>query len=111
MDENQIKMAFARTLAEMPPQRRIGTLALLAHNMTIEVRWSRSEQPNDAGALTKLYALNEAMHRITARVVALAAEEDRWREDDFVDALFEFARQGGSEPELARAINYTMSAA
>ena len=108
MDENQIKIAFARTLAEVSPQRRIGTLALLAHNITIGVRWIRSEKMNDTEALAKLYALNEVQHRITARIMNLAVDEDQWQEDDFVAVLFEFAQDGGSEPELTYAINYTL---
>lgn len=111
MDKDNIKSAFESVLSRSAPHLKIATLALLAHNITIGVRGIRSNQAKGPDAVEKLYALNEAQHTISARLMNIASGKDEWQESTFINALFESARQGHCEGELMWAMNYTLSAA
>lgn len=110
MDKDKIKCAFESALSQLHPERKIAILAILAHNITIGVRGIHSDQSNSPDAIEKLYALNEVQHTITARLMNIASEQDKWQEDAFVNALFESARQGSCEGELIWAMSFTLSA-
>jgi hypothetical protein len=108
MRQVEVKTSFVRLGAD----QQIRLLALLGHNITIMARTAYPGQTADDQAAKKLSWFNELMHTITGQLTHLIeVDSHRYADDQFLDALFERAKQGGCERELVEAFAWSFTAA
>jgi hypothetical protein len=105
MKSNAIKSSFLR----LPREREVYVLASLAHQITICVRAAFAKELERETLNEALRALNEIEHTITGQLTHLLANDNKWYvRDEFVDIVFDKARQAGLERDLIWAFEFAL---
>jgi hypothetical protein len=100
-----------QTFVGLQPEQQLRLLALLALNVTLAARTAYPGQVEEHLVGGKLRAFNEILHTITGQLLHLIEKDsNRYPDDVFVDGLFERARQGNCERDLADAFAWSYSA-
>lgn len=111
MNEDEVKSAVKSSLSGLSSSRKLYVLSLLVHNLTISGRSVYSERSEDNDTTEKLYTLNEVQHRLSSQLMHITSNDgDAQTDDDFIDSIYDFAKQGSCEGELSSALKFTLSA-
>ena len=95
------------SFCDLPMDRKIYFLSLLAHEITVHARGTYPEQVKENEAIEKLMAFNEIQHLVTSQLRhMLAKDEKRYSDEDFVDILFKKAQRGGCGRDLEMAFRF-----
>jgi hypothetical protein len=90
--------------AAMPASQKARALAKLAYGLTICTRGAYPRGGGQEGSWERARALNEIQHRVMAQLQSLLEPGDAAFPDDvFVDVLFDFAKSGDGQGDLAWA--------
>lgn len=99
-------MWFAEHTNKLPVERRLHFYERLAHNLTVAVRYTWSNEGiTDTEKVERMKWINELMHAVTAKVYSLRLSPGVWTEEDFselVEGYFEPDKR--IAPEVERAI-------
>ena len=99
------------TFLNLPSDRKIRFVSLLAHNVTVGARACYPGPDEEGSAAQKLRTFNEMQHTITAKLLHLVGDGPLdFPDEGFLDTLFEKARQGDCEPDLLRAWEWSDAA-
>jgi hypothetical protein len=88
-------------------QRRY-VISSLAHQITVCARGAYASKEQGQDVTRELLAFNEMQHTVTGQLAHLLADDSKWYSDvDFVNILFDKARNGGLEADLTWALEFT----
>jgi len=108
IEEQNFRSIFQEQLLSSETKGKLKILSILAHGITVEVRGVFITEASFEK--TRLYALNEIQHKITARIMNLLDNEDEWNEVEFISTIYDYANEGSCKDGLDFAIKQTLNA-